>query len=285
MNNLATQIREAVEGDKHTHYTELLLQAAELLDHKDTQINATRPAAPVEGLNLNVDKEWFEKKAAQEGDLEIGAGRRSSTLNPTPEEITELERIAFEALPQWAQDELTRLRAATVALVEGLETVQYECNEGDGWWDCGKSRHDHEQKHGIPTRDLVTRSQAEAIIAAEIRRERDLAAKQLSEVVDRMSDDYLALKAELDQAVGVINDRSYEYEALQANNAALTARVKELELIRDSHSRDTLQALLEKQALETQLAAAKDLVSRAQEIIPENYMHWHGCARKLGVKP
>lgn len=42
------------------------------------------------------------------------------------------------------------------------------------------------------------------------------------------------------------------------NNAALTARVNELELIRDSHSRDTLQALREKQALETQLATAKE---------------------------
>ncbi|MFQ0815760.1 hypothetical protein AVM02_07560 [Brucella anthropi] len=52
------------------------------------------------------------------------------------------------------------------------------------------------------------------LLAAEIRRERDLAAKQLSEVVDRMSDDYLALKADnaavsaalgaLDNALAVI---------------------------------------------------------------------------------
>lgn len=60
----------------------------------------------------------------------------------------------------------------------------------------------------------------EAKLAAEIRRERDLAEKQLSEVVDRMSDDYLALKAELDQSVGVIEDRSSEYEALEAKLAA-----------------------------------------------------------------
>ncbi|GAA5664933.1 hypothetical protein Brsp07_03432 [Brucella sp. NBRC 14130] len=67
---------------------------------------------------------------------------------------------------------------------------------------------------------VVLRSQAEELLASEIRRERDLAAKQLSEVVDRMSDDYLALKAELDQAVGVIEDRSSEYEALEAKLAA-----------------------------------------------------------------
>jgi len=67
---------------------------------------------------------------------------------------------------------------------------------------------------------VCLRSQAVELLAAEIRRERDLAAKQLSEVVDRMSDDYIALKAELDQAVGVIEDRSSEYEALEAKLAA-----------------------------------------------------------------
>lgn len=67
---------------------------------------------------------------------------------------------------------------------------------------------------------VVLRSQAVELLAEEVRRERDLAAKQLSEVVDRMSDDYLALKAELDQAVGVIEDRSSEYEELEAKLAA-----------------------------------------------------------------
>jgi len=83
----------------------------------------------------------------------------------------------------------------------------------------------------IGTRELVARSQAEELLAAEIRRERDLAEKQLSEVVDRMSDDYLALKAELDQAVGVIEDRSSEYEALEAK---LTAAEKALRTYRSA---------------------------------------------------
>ncbi|WP_340584025.1 hypothetical protein [Brucella pseudintermedia] len=39
----ADELRAAVAGDKFTLYTELMLQAAELLDHKDEQIN-TRPA-------------------------------------------------------------------------------------------------------------------------------------------------------------------------------------------------------------------------------------------------
>lgn len=49
MTNLASQIRAAVEAGDKSLFTELLSQAADLLDHKDTQIN-TRRAAPVEGL-------------------------------------------------------------------------------------------------------------------------------------------------------------------------------------------------------------------------------------------
>ena len=95
---------------------------------------------------------------------------------------------------------------------------------------------------------LCLRSQAEKLLAAEIRRERDLAAKQLSEVVDRMSDDYLTLKADnaakdvrIKELERECNDfcadlnqerKSHESahnraEALKTDNAALTARVKE----------------------------------------------------------
>lgn len=45
--------------------------------------------------------------------------------------------------------------------------------------------------------ELVRRSQAAELLAAEIRRERDLAERQLTDVVDRMSDDYLALKSQV----------------------------------------------------------------------------------------
>ncbi len=91
-----------------------------------------------------------------------------------------------------------------------LETIAYENKRGMLT----------EEKEDDASEDLVYRSQAVELLAAGIRRERDLAAKQLSEVVDRMSDDYLALKAELDQAVGVIEDRSSEYEALETKLAA-----------------------------------------------------------------
>ncbi|GLU26673.1 hypothetical protein [Brucella sp. NBRC 12950] len=183
----------------------------------------------------------------------------------------------------------------TAAPVEGLETVAF-LNEAKelAFTAISRMRAAHiscldltmQAEKLVENIDTATRTrpQSEVVIAAEIRRERDLAAKQLSEVVDRMSDDYLALKAELDQAVSVIKDRSSEYEALEADNAALTARVKGLEkecnelddecnkLVKTSNEaigqRDNAMNLCaqmeeEKEALETQLAAAKKALARA----------------------
>jgi len=103
-------------------------------------------------------------------------------------------------------------RPAPAATDTGLVTV------GDGYLDnAGRlSRGSHTDCIALGFRrvSLVDRSQAVELLAAEIRRERDLAAKQLSEVVDRMSDAYLALKADnaavsaalgaLDNALAVI---------------------------------------------------------------------------------
>ncbi len=60
-------------------------------------------SSPVEGgrekeekpLDLDITKEWFEKRAALEGDLEIGAGSRrlTQTIHLTPEEIAVLEKL------------------------------------------------------------------------------------------------------------------------------------------------------------------------------------------------
>lgn len=57
---------------------------------------------------LNIDKEWFEKRAAQEGDLEISTGK-------APEDLAELERVVFESLPQWAQLRIRDLEAQLAA--------------------------------------------------------------------------------------------------------------------------------------------------------------------------
>jgi len=45
-------------------------------------------------MKLDITKEWFEKRAAAEGDHEIGAGtRKTMTLNLTDEEIAELQKL------------------------------------------------------------------------------------------------------------------------------------------------------------------------------------------------
>lgn len=96
-------------------------------------------------------------------------------------------------------------RPAPAATDTGLVTVGYQYHDG-AWYYAANP--DKLREFGFKIRELVTRSQAVELLAAEISRERDLAAKQLSEVVDRMSDDYLALKAD---------------------NAAKAARIKELD--------------------------------------------------------
>ncbi len=63
-------------------------------------------------LDMNITKEWFEKRAAAEGDLEIGAGRRTMTVNLTPDEIAELEKL----LPRSA--EVAALKAENERLRE-----------------------------------------------------------------------------------------------------------------------------------------------------------------------
>lgn len=72
------------------------------------QLRAAPPAAPSmqeqnnKTLDLNITKEWFEKRAALEGDLEIGAGRKlTACIDPTPEELAELYRIAHRIPEGW----------------------------------------------------------------------------------------------------------------------------------------------------------------------------------------
>lgn len=54
-------------------------------------------------LGLNITKEWFEKRAALESDHEIGVGRRKLTasIDPTPEELAELHRLAHRIPEGW----------------------------------------------------------------------------------------------------------------------------------------------------------------------------------------
>ncbi|KAB2792561.1 hypothetical protein F9K96_05305 [Brucella anthropi] len=140
---------------------------------------------------------------------------------------------------------------------------------------------------------LCDRSQAEELLAAK-----DAAMKRWRSESERAQSQNVELAEQL--------------SSLEADNAALTARVKELSEINanlmgddEDKPRYTTKRLKQEvervtqvmrgeasdreahaEALETQLATAKDIVSRAQEIIPDSYINWHDFARAtLGGKP
>jgi len=142
------------------------------------------------------------------------------------------------------------------APVEGLETVEAQVLK-DGVWQTVQPGG---SLYGLrPTRGLVPRPQAEAIIAAK-----DAEIKQLKADLQTHIDGTTAL---VDEKI----DAEFKAVDLAKDNAALTARVKELEaecneLVRTSNEvigqRDhalNLCAQMEedKEALETQLASAR----------------------------
>lgn len=126
---------------------------------------------------------------------------------------------------------------------------------------------------------LCLRSQAEELLAAERAKYRDAMEK----LVDSQRETLVWQQQAID---------------LKADNAALTAEISAISghLDCEADSDSILHTLREieadkaiykesAEALEAKLAAAKDLISRAQEIIPGNYMHWHDFARAaLGGK-
>lgn len=64
-------------------------------------------------MKMTIDKEWFEKRAAAEGDLEIGAGKtKLAILNLSKEELAKLEQMVNpnrEAIRAEAFDEAALL--------------------------------------------------------------------------------------------------------------------------------------------------------------------------------
>ena len=174
------------------------------------------------------------------------------------------------------------------APVEGLETVGYVTTSPTGAEVFQRKPlvPGHGQ-FGYKQDAVVTRSQADELLAAE-RAETMRQVKHWSELYKQQH--YRAEKAEAIIAAERAEKEEAEdgclaavllLEGLKSENAALSARVEELELIRDSHSQDTLQALLEKQALETQLAAARKAARSAHdtliELSPSNYNHDDVC--------
>lgn len=64
----------------------------------------------------------------------------------------------------------------------------------------------------------------------------------------------------------MLNEAEFR-DFLDRGRTGLRARIAELELIRDSHSRDTLQALLEKQAHKAQLATYREALEASQKAL------------------
>src|SRR5690242_1280985 len=98
-------------------------------------------SSPAEGgsqLAMPSDPDWYERKAKLEAGHEIGAGRKTSTVNLTAEEVAEFDRLQFEALPKWARDEITRLRSSPAEggekAVRALSRLLDACIREFGWF-------------------------------------------------------------------------------------------------------------------------------------------------------
>jgi len=135
-----------------------------------------------------------------------------------------------------------------VAPVEGLETISFQrFHPGAGWVDCMADYVAHYKSVGQAIREGVDRSQAEAIIAAKDKLISDLRLEieSLSAIVSTGIDDVAG--ASLDD--------------LEADNAALTARVKRL----DTPYNPMAEALAtdKVKTLEAKLAAAEKALARA----------------------
>ena len=195
-----------------------------------------------------------QTKSDSEGSYEIiGCSNIDCLIEPTTEEYLPYA----EAIAAW------NTRPAPAATDMGLVTVEtqwrYAFIPNDMW--LSSKQPENMRDGAIETRELVTRSQAEAIIAAE------------REAQQRLLD--------------IIEEANSDKEALQADNAALTARVKTLEGERDhwkaNHDSvlgkyrlatqrpdlpvDRLPAIRKLEALEAKLAAAEKALERADDAL------------------
>lgn len=62
-------------------------------------------------MKLDLPKEWFERKAGEEGDHEVAAGRQWNLANPSAEDIAEMKQVALDGLPHWAKRTIEELQA------------------------------------------------------------------------------------------------------------------------------------------------------------------------------
>lgn len=91
---------------------------------------ASVPASPDNSPNASaVSKEWFEKRAPLEGDLEVSAGRRTTaTLNLTPDEIAKIEHL----LPHRSPDPVKEKMAEALFELVWTDAKTTEEQDSDG---------------------------------------------------------------------------------------------------------------------------------------------------------
>lgn len=92
-------------------------------------------------MKMAIDKEWFEKRAAAEGDHEISVGgnRKTMTLNLTDEELAQLERLATpnkvelrKIYQRWAAEEIEAIELIeAVGKYLGLSRTPPQRAEGE----------------------------------------------------------------------------------------------------------------------------------------------------------
>lgn len=167
------------------------------------------------------------------------------------------------------------------APVEGLETVRWEVFTRDNWHSDHPQSWATRKQEGRKVRELVTRPQAETIIAskdAEIDRLQKINAMIMGDDENAPRYTTKRLKQEVERVTQVMrgeaSDREAHVKTLEADNAALTARVKELENRAEvaeyklDQAINTVQPMIIQRAerAETQLAEAEKVREAAIEL-------------------
>ncbi|WP_313031796.1 Lar family restriction alleviation protein [Brucella sp.] len=185
------------------------------------------------------------------------------------------EKFAMETCPLFYEElrSAWNTRPAPAATDTGLETVetQWRCAfiSNDKW--VSSKQPENMRDGAIETRELVTRSQAEKLLAAE--REKVLFLKTAMEIAqthcglkDKTIDSLEADNAALIHDLNRIKDHETE---LVNDNDALTARIKELEKLCNDTEAEALGYASDKAELEAKLAAAQKALEAARPYVED----------------
>jgi len=224
----------------------------------------TRPgtnADEIEAIVKQAMQDEWEEICSDTGchplDIEHGRGRRLSFI----------PLHWASAVAASVRSQVEQLNTRPAAPVEGLEVVAYRYRHVDYVnWTYSESKYPRPDIHN---EELVTFTQAGSIIAElqakskDYRQHSERLEKRIEaeEVTRSQAEAIIAARdariADLENELSSFRSSFKEQTSLKADNASLTGRVKELGGDRDSWRRVAEKLAGEKQALETQLAAAR----------------------------